>query len=101
MLAPVADDLTTAEVLRIIGGVGVPFAAKLSVHPNDPWALEVKSVDPGSYLAESDVWAAGGAGEPLRLMSGELIAGVAPLSACGAPAHEAYVRGPLRPVALL
>mmetsp|Transcript_144177 Transcript_144177/g.251273 ORF Transcript_144177/g.251273 Transcript_144177/m.251273 type:complete len:1485 (-) Transcript_144177:76-4530(-) len=100
-LSPVAEDLSAAEVMHVVGGIGVPFSAQLSSQVNNPWAIEITSVDVGSWLAESDVWAGRNVGEPLLSNCGEPIAGVVPLRTCGPTAHAAYFEGPLRPVAMM
>lgn len=102
LLAPVAEDLLTPEVLQVVGGLGAPFAARLPPQPNAIWELEVTGVDVGAWLGESDVWEATSRGEPLRLAGGVgAVVGVVPLEACGAAAHQTYGAGTLRPVALM
>jgi len=103
LLAPVADDLSVLEILQVVGGFGIPFSANLPQQPDDPWSLEVTGLDASSILAESDVWAAKAAVEPLRLACGELVAGVLPLASCGPEAHAEYSgpEGMLRPIALM
>lgn len=103
LLAPIADDLSVLEILQVVGGLGAPFSANSPQQLDDPWSLEVTGLEASSILAESDVWAAKAAVEPLRLACGEMVAGVLPLASCGPEAHAAYCgpKGMLRPVALM
>lgn len=97
LLAPVAEDLSAAEVLEVVGGLGVPFSGK--GRPNDPWSWEISGLDVGSLFLESDVWAADREGG-LRLANGDRVTGVVPLATCDSHAHNSYCDG-LQAVAFL
>lgn len=54
-LLPVVDDITFADALQVIGGVGVPFEAYVSNYP-DAFPLRIRSLYCGQLLGEADLW---------------------------------------------
>lgn len=91
VLSGCAQDLSTADILKVVGGLGAPFSADELAHPDDVWELQITRIDAGVFLSESDIWAAAVAGETLRC-GPNAVNGVVPLAECGAVAHETYER---------
>jgi len=111
------DDINAAEVLQIVGGLGIGFSAPHGDFP-DPWQFRVTDVFPQAWLSEADVWLhhmqavedgvvvvdvdgstnmnAHGLHISPPGQQGKKITGVMPLDLH--PAARTAFRGPLRPI---
>lgn len=99
-LAPAADQLGAAEVLPLVGGLGVCFRAVVSDLP-DPWAVVVREVYVGCFLSEHDLRTAvlQGATQGLKFPGAgrddAVITGVVPLRCLDPASYDLYARTPL------
>eukprot|EP01064_Diplonema_japonicum_P010131 TRINITY_DN1747_c0_g1_i2.p1 TRINITY_DN1747_c0_g1~~TRINITY_DN1747_c0_g1_i2.p1 ORF type:complete len:1469 (+),score=315.49 TRINITY_DN1747_c0_g1_i2:45-4451(+) len=79
----VADDILSDDLLKIVGGLGVPYCAHVAEYP-DPWRYRITEMYTGMLINESDLWTAHrqGGGVPLECpgRQGSLITGVIPLN---------------------
>lgn len=54
-LRPVIGDLTSGDVIQVLGLVGVPFEAPVGNY-TDPYGLRIRRLFAGQSLSEQDVW---------------------------------------------
>lgn len=92
------DDLEVADVMPIVGGLGVPFHAPRGDFP-DPWSFYVTDVHIGLYVNEADLCAVESIGADSRLRfpgvtdaERSVITGVVPLRRLSPLLGHAYAR---------
>eukprot|EP01059_Diplonema_ambulator_P007963 TRINITY_DN1748_c0_g1_i3.p2 TRINITY_DN1748_c0_g1~~TRINITY_DN1748_c0_g1_i3.p2 ORF type:complete len:717 (+),score=252.18 TRINITY_DN1748_c0_g1_i3:2120-4270(+) len=52
-----ADDLVADDLLKVAGGLGVPYRAAVAEYP-DPWQYRITEMYTGMLINESDLWTA-------------------------------------------
>lgn len=105
-LVQVVDEITHADVLQVIGGVGVPFEAFVSNYP-DAFPLRIKRLYCGQDLGEPDLWIravqAGAQADGQNKFEcpgqpGSSITGVIALRRSDRAAYELMTSKPVRPL---